>query len=255
MEIGSRIRFLRLSEGLTQKRLGESLGVSDISVRSWESGAKKPSVSALADMANLFNVSADYILGINGDGCSECNINIDEEGLLINYRALDSYGKDVVKSVCAIEADRVKHITDQRSQDTNKIRYIPKFLSPSAAGKSAPIDNSDFNLIPVDKNTPKNADFAVIIQGDSMSPYIHDGDTVFIQKTEDISIGDIGIFCVDGVMYCKHYYKSKSGDLILVSANPEYKDTNVKVSKESSSEVRCYGKVLLNRSIKLPDYF
>ena len=41
-------------------------------------------------------------------------------------------------------------------------------------------------MILVDENVPDDADFAVGIQGNSMSPYIHDGDTVYVIKQASI---------------------------------------------------------------------
>ena len=109
-------------------------------------------------------------------------------------------------------------------------------------------------MILVDDSVPSDADFAVGIQGNSMYPYIHDGDTVFVKKDCELEIGDVGIFCVDGAMYCKQYYVDEYHNLILVSANPRLKNTNVFVANDSDTEVQCYGKVLLDSRIALPDY-
>ena len=76
-----------------------------------------------------------------------------------------------------------------------------------------------------------------------------------VKKTSDLDIGDVGIFSVDGAMYCKLYYIDEHRNLTLVSANPELKRSNVYVSAESSSEVMCCGKVLLNEPVPFPDYF
>ena len=105
-----------------------------------------------------------------------------------------------------------------------------------------------------DNSVPDTADFAVDIQGNSMEPYIHDGDTVYVRRDAELSIGDVGIFCVDGAMYCKQYYLDEERNLILVSANPDLRDTNVFVSADSGRSVRACGKVLLDVRVELPDY-
>ena len=87
-----------------------------------------------------------------------------------------------------------------------------------------------------------------------MEPYIHDGDMVFVKKDAELSIGDVGIFCVDGAMYCKQYYIDDENNLVLVSANPALRRSNVFVSSDSGSSVQFCGKVLLNQHIELPDY-
>lgn len=66
-----------------------------------------------------------------------------------------------------------------------------------------------------------------------MYPYIHDGDMVYVKKDAELSVGDVGIFCVDGAMYCKQYYLDDNNNLVLVSANPDFRHTNIFVSADS----------------------
>ncbi|SFS96400.1 helix-turn-helix domain-containing protein [Saccharopolyspora flava] len=57
-ELGARLRDLRESRGLTQLRLGRALGVAVSSISSWESGAKLPPPTRLADYATFFAAGA-----------------------------------------------------------------------------------------------------------------------------------------------------------------------------------------------------
>ena len=88
-----------------------------------------------------------------------------------------------------------------------------------------------------------------------MEPYIFDGDTVFVKKQYELGVGDVGIFSVDGAMYCKIFYIDDKGNLTLVSANPEFKESNVRVNADSDTNVVCCGKVLLPERIPFPAYF
>lgn len=256
MELHEKIKNLRKERQLTQHDVGQILGVSDMSVRNWENGSKAPSANSLAAIAKLYEVSSDYLLGISAETPV---LNKRERNLLSEFRSLDFYGKLAVEAVCAIEQERVetKH---KRAKDITSMmanaptRYIPRYILPSAAGSSAPIDGDDFELIPVEDNVPTSADFAVRIQGSSMYPYISDGETVYVQKNCTLSNGDVGIFSVNGSMYCKQYYLDEERNLTLVSANPDLKDTNVYVSADSSVSVKCFGRVLLGQKIELPNY-
>lgn len=262
MEFCERLKSLRIKRGMTQKELSKQLKVSIVSIGHWESGEKNPSMSAIISLAKIFNVTTDYLLGISTDQAKdEFPLTQNEMSLLTNYRTLDKHGKKAVYAICKIEKTRVE--SEQINQitksniievQTNPSRYIPRYTTPSAAGYSVPLDGDDFEMILVDENVPDDADFAVGIQGNSMYPYIQDGDTVYVKKDCELSIGDIGIFSVDGSMYCKQYYVDEEGNLTLVSANPELKDTNVYVSAGSDSFVKCYGKVLLGSRVELPDY-
>ena len=56
-------------------------------------------------------------------------------------------------------------------------------------------------------------------------------------------------------MYCKQYYVDEDRNLHLLSANPNRISANIYVDGESGSFVKCCGKVLLGKTIPLPDYF
>ena len=60
--VGKTIALLRKRKGLTQVELAEKLGVSDKAVSKWESESGFPEISQLPVMANLFNVTIDYIM-------------------------------------------------------------------------------------------------------------------------------------------------------------------------------------------------
>lgn len=256
MRAGDIIKSLRLGRGMTQKALGNQIGVSELSVRCWESGTKNPSLGAIVSLAELFNVSADYILGIS-DKCQDelLLLSVKERTLLTNYRCLDLYGKRMVETVCSMERNRIVNTSkgSTKSEDGSG-RYISHYYTPSAAGYSTPLDGDDYEMITVDDTTPKDADFAVTIRGQSMLPHIKDGDVVFVKRDAELEAGDVGIFSVDGAMYCKQYYRDSSNNLILVSANPDYRNTNVVMGAESTSSIKCYGKVLLGHKIPLPTY-
>lgn len=257
MELYNKIRTLRLRNSMTQKELCSKLNVSEVSIRNWETGVKNPSITAIMDLARLFNVSTDYLLGVN---CSHdtplFSLNKREQKLLDNYKQLDEHGKKIVDTICSLEKSRaIPYVSNSIIEFSTAKRHIPLYHTPAAAGTSMPFEDNNFDLILRDNNTPSDADFAVKIQGDSMSPYIQDGDIVYIKKDCKLSIGDVGIFSVNGVIYCKQYFFDNNNNLVLVSANPELRDTNVVIqANDDSMNVRCYGKVLLKDKIRIPEY-
>ena len=59
---GKNLKNLRLSEGLSQRALGERLGVCNQTVSFWESGSREPDLDMLVKLAEVFNVSVDLLL-------------------------------------------------------------------------------------------------------------------------------------------------------------------------------------------------
>lgn len=63
--LNERIRELRGSRGISQIQLANKLGVTKQSVSNWENDNILPSIEMLVKIANFFEVSTDYLLGLD----------------------------------------------------------------------------------------------------------------------------------------------------------------------------------------------
>ena len=63
MEFSERLKDLRKQAHLTQVDVAEKLGISQPAYASWERGAKKPTQENLVKIAQVLNVSIDYLVG------------------------------------------------------------------------------------------------------------------------------------------------------------------------------------------------
>lgn len=63
-EIKYRIKELRKEKGLTQKQLANYLNKSETGLASWEQGLSEPNVNDIRNLCKIFEVSADYLLGL-----------------------------------------------------------------------------------------------------------------------------------------------------------------------------------------------
>ena len=63
MQFKDILKQLRKSNKLTQKELAENIGVSEITIRSYESGRRLPNSETLVKLENYFNVSGAYLRG------------------------------------------------------------------------------------------------------------------------------------------------------------------------------------------------
>lgn len=59
-----RIKTLREARGWTQAELARRLNMTRNGVNSWEQGLSMPSPPLLVELAKLFSVSTDYLLGL-----------------------------------------------------------------------------------------------------------------------------------------------------------------------------------------------
>lgn len=65
MTIGTTIRQLRQEKDITQEQLADALGITSRAVSQWECDRTAPDISQLPALANFFDVTTDYLLGVD----------------------------------------------------------------------------------------------------------------------------------------------------------------------------------------------
>lgn len=71
MEFSERLKELRKQAHLTQVELASKLGIVQSSYADWERGKKKPTQDNLVKIAQIFNVSVDYLVGNSDEKTDE----------------------------------------------------------------------------------------------------------------------------------------------------------------------------------------
>ncbi|HDI3055687.1 TPA: helix-turn-helix transcriptional regulator [Clostridium botulinum] len=91
---GDRLKELREEKGMTQEQLGKLLNITKQAVYSYEKGDNEPNMDALVKIANIFNVSLDYLLCRTKE---RYNLNLEnkknKELLLDLIKVIDKYKK------------------------------------------------------------------------------------------------------------------------------------------------------------------
>ncbi len=59
-----RLKALRIEKKLSQPELAQLIGVSKGMISFWENAINEPTISNLLKLCQIFEVSADYLLGI-----------------------------------------------------------------------------------------------------------------------------------------------------------------------------------------------
>ena len=76
VDFGSKLKTLRKKSGMTQTDLARRLNITKSVVSYYENQERVPSPDVLVRLADIFNVSTDYLLGRNNE-----NKTIDVSGL------------------------------------------------------------------------------------------------------------------------------------------------------------------------------
>ena len=64
VDLGNALKTLRLREDMTQAQLAQKLSLTKSVISSYETGLRLPSYDVLIQIAKIFNVTTDYILGL-----------------------------------------------------------------------------------------------------------------------------------------------------------------------------------------------
>ena len=95
MKFSERLKDLRKQAGLTQVDVAERLGISQPAYASWERGVKKPTQENLVKIAQILNVSVDYLVGNSEEKADELD-NI-EFLFRMNSKGLTKEEKEIFK--------------------------------------------------------------------------------------------------------------------------------------------------------------
>lgn len=177
--IGQRIKELRLAHNMTGYELGLKLNITRNAVSQWETNKRVPTSTMLTQIAKLFNVTTDYLLGrdpIPNDLKSE-----------INY---------------AIPL-------------TGGVR-IPVLGSIVAGIPNTAVADYD-EWIEISQSLAMRGEyFALRIKGDSMEPTLFDSDIVVIRQQPDVEDGEIAAVSIAGneATIKRIYHRSDGIDIV-----------------------------------------
>jgi phage repressor protein C with HTH and peptisase S24 domain len=242
MSFGHQLKKRREELGLSRVVFADRLGVSASAISNYENGLSFPKEEVMLRLFDSLEVDPNTLFQDSyRDGRNV--LSQSERQMLKQYRGLSPKGRETVRSVL----DALCSYRDEveAAKPEHEPRVIPLYRSPAAAGYAAPVFGEDFDTVIVTDEVPQAAEFAVRIQGDSMEPYIPDESVVYVNR-DPLGAGDVGIFCVDGEMFCKQYYKDPAGIVYLFSLNRAREDADLVLLPGSNRGFVCIGRVMMH---------
>ncbi len=215
------IAELRARKGkMSQRELSEMLEMKTYTtVSKWESDDNFPKGRDLKKLAEIFNVSSDYLLGL--DFYTDKDIDV-------IYRQLEKPRQKKVYSF----AKRQLH------EQENKVVPLvgATAANPQVLAYADPVYDTTVNT-----NVPECADCALVVHGNSMEPEYMDGSIVFYKRQNTVENGELAIVDIDGdgVTFKKVIFDYDNQQVILRSLNAAYDDRVLK-----DEEYKIVGKVV-----------
>ena len=224
-----RLKKARAESGLKQQDVAIQLGIKANTISNWEKGRTEPDIDSFVKLCDIYGVDCASLLSdVYAFKRIETDISLSEFDHIKKYRLLDDSGKKHINYELDRELERTTHAkesanTIERLQHQLAICSIPSRIFAyygkiAAAGTSVEFSDIAAGVRTYPGNEiNKNADYVIGVNGTSMEPEYFDGDIVYVQKTDHIETGDIGIFQKGNNIYIK-----KAGENGLISLNPYY---------------------------------
>ncbi len=158
MSLGNKLAEARKRQNLTQEQLAERLGVTRQAVSRWESDAAYPETDKIIRMAQILEVSCDYLLqdGVDEKGkpaaLTVTRLLKQAQGKRVKLTFYEDDGMPVVHEWCVIQDfdggwANVEVVVNQKKPQKNEVRLIPlsaistiTFLKDGEAVKRSPLD-------------------------------------------------------------------------------------------------------------------
>ena len=186
MPFGSVLKTLRAEHDLTQRQLGEALGVSESTIGMYERGHREPDFEMLETIADYFNVDMDYLTG-----------------------------RSEVQRKYTFVPPSLDNIIPMPLMSR-----VPLLGTIACGEPILAVENIERE---VDVPEHIRADFALRCKGDSMiNARIFDGDIVYIRQQPTVEDGQIAAVLIGDEATLKrvHYFPDH---IVLAAENPTFR--------------------------------
>ena len=158
MSLGNKLAEARKKQNLTQEQLAERLGVTRQAVSRWESDTAYPETDKIVRMAQILEVSCDYLLqdGVDEKGtpapAAVTRLLKQAQGKRVKLTFYEDDGMPIVHDWCVIQDfdgawANVEVVVNQKKPQKNEVRLIPlsaistiTFLKDGEAAKRSPLE-------------------------------------------------------------------------------------------------------------------
>ena len=236
MNIGDKLKMLRENSNMTRKEAVDKLktygiDISDKTLYGYESGRNSANADMFLALCQVYR--CNNIMETFSDSIDDVLFTNSEWELIEKYRDLDTHGKELINIILDKEHERCT--TAPTNTPSTPVRLINYYYRLASAGTGQIL----FDMPPTERieipDLPqyRKVDYAIGVNGDSMQPTYYDGDMLLVEMTNEIEIGEIGIFSVDGDCYVKEL-----GNGELISLNEQY--NNIPLNETA----KCMGRVI-----------
>ncbi|RFA36192.1 XRE family transcriptional regulator [Virgibacillus dokdonensis] len=209
--VGGKIRELRKKRGLTQKELGEKIGVKHNTISSYEKGTNEPEQNILYSMANVLEVSINEFFPLS--------------------ERTERQPKKVVT--------------------VNQYPFLPVDVAAGLPEMVDPITEEDIEVIEMPdiimgKWAGRDDIYIMRVNGESMNKIIPNHSLIVVKKIDasDLNNGDIVVYSNHHDYSVKKFYKLDN-QLVFRPHSTDINFTEYRVPLDYCNELKIHGKVVM----------
>lgn len=221
------INKLKKEKGLTNAQIAALSGVTLSTLDKITSGVNtNPKLDTLQAICRVLGCRLD---DFDSGQQQKKSHSISNEALKLakDFDALDTWGKQLLRTVADRELERVSAVEEsvalaQAAQRRESTVDMIVYTYPAAAGVPLYAEDDYERIEYPESEVPRGTDFGIRISGNSMEPTIPNESIVWVRRTGELQNGQIGIFMINDESVCKRFYK-RGDEISLESDNPDYK--------------------------------
>lgn len=243
-QLGDRVRKLREGRNMTQTELSEMLGMKTYTtVSKWEKNENFPKGKDLKKLAEIFDVTSDYLLGLTDSKLKKITTQSEKTEIISIYDQLEEPRQEKVldfakEQLGEQENSKIVSIFEKVSNEDYIIDYVEGLV---AAGHGTfQEDNLHMEVKLRATDVPDKYDTIAKVAGDSMEPLIEDNDLLFIKVASQVDVNDIGIFQINSKNFVKKLKRNYDGSWYLQSLNSGYEE----IYLTEDDDIRTIGEVV-----------
>ena len=118
MSFPERLKMARLAKNLTQKELGNLIGVTGAAISNYEKSLSSPNETILIKLMHALGIDANYLFADDLIKLGPSFLSPEEERLITSYRALNLTGQQLLLTTAESYAANAALTEDGRRSDS-----------------------------------------------------------------------------------------------------------------------------------------
>ena len=201
--LGKKITEARKTMKFSQKDLSEKLAEYNVqatasAISKWEKGDSMPNPYQLFGLCFVLQIDdvLSFFTGTTPEAC-DFTPELSQKGLNL---------LQLFKEVLVSSGQYTPRSRRDASAEPEEEIEVQVFDEPAAAGPGNPVTEGSYEMVSYPASLiPEGTSFGIRVSGSSMYPRYVDRQIVYIEQTNEIYNGEVGVFCYDGEAFIKKY--------------------------------------------------